>query len=103
MTTRSFWVSLVSVLVLLLAGCSGLTIGPTVEKRLIVVKAGAPLQVTDQVNVHGRLLTADEKSDIIEVDIGGWVVMHPDHWEAVKRTVENARLNPKKPDSGEVR
>lgn len=91
MTTRSCWAIWVFVLSLLLAGCSGLTIGPVVEKRLLVVRAGTPIEVTDQVRVHGRPLAGSSEADIVEMDIGGWIVMPPDHWEAVKRTLEKAR------------
>lgn len=74
------------------SGCAGLMLGPVVERRVIIVRAGVPIEITDQIKVHGHVLKEDGTStDIVEVDIGGWVAMHPDHWEALKREVRRLR------------
>ncbi|MCY3019528.1 MAG: hypothetical protein NTW87_10940 [Planctomycetota bacterium] len=44
------------------------------------------MQVLENTTVKGRVL--DGSGDAVEQDIGGWVVMPSDHWEAVKRNLE---------------
>lgn len=73
----------------LLAGCSGLTLGPTVERQVIVVRAGTAIEVLDSVEVEARVLT--EEGAVFQQNIGGWIAMHPDHWEAVKREITRLR------------
>lgn len=101
-TTRSWmtWISevigylLTAILILgyiLMMGCSGLTIGPVVEKKAIIVRAGTAIEIVEQVEVDARLLKKDGATDIFQQDVGGWVTMHPDHWDALKREVERLR------------
>ncbi len=71
-------------------GCPGLTLGPVVERRVIVVRAGVPIQILDQVEVRGRVISEDGV-DVVTQDIGGWIVMHPDHWDTVKEEVNRLR------------
>lgn len=73
-----------------LVGCSGFTLGPTIEKRTIIVHAGTGIEILDQVTVKAHLLT-DDGHDTFEQDIGGWVCLHPDHWDAVKREIARLR------------
>ena len=81
------------ILVSSLAGCSGLTLGPTIEKKLVVVRAGTAIEVTENTTVKCRLLTpADGKTDIFEQDIGGWVMMHPDHWETLRSEFKRLQI-----------
>ena len=44
------------------------------------------MQVLENTKVEGRVL--DGSGDTVQQDIGGWVVMPSDHWEAVKRNLE---------------
>ena len=71
---------------LLLAGC-GLTIGPKVENRAIIVKAGTPIECLEQVTVRAHILKETGEAvnaRIWEQDVGGWIMMHPDHWKSLK-------------------
>jgi hypothetical protein len=66
-------------------GC-GLTLGPTVETRYVVIHPGRPLEVLENQTIDGRVL--DGSGEAVKQDIGGWVAMPADHWEAVKRRLE---------------
>ena len=72
-------------LLLLLCGC-GLTLGPTVKTEYVIVHPGKPLEVLENATVKGKVL--DGTADPVRQDIGGWVVMPQDHWNAVKRRLE---------------
>lgn len=76
-------------LILGFSGCSGLTIGPTIERKVIIVKSGTGIEVLDQVTVKARLLQNGRLH--FKQDIGGWVAMHPDHWESVKKEIIRLR------------
>jgi hypothetical protein len=78
----------------LLVGCSGFAIGPTIERKAIIVRAGTGIEILDQVTVKGHVLkdSTDDKVESFEQDIGGWIAMHPDHWEAVKREINRLRV-----------
>ncbi len=74
-----------SVCALLLAGCN-VTLGPRTEIRTIIVRSGVPIEVLDQVTVNARVLTdTDGTTDVFKQDVGGWIMMHPDHWETLSR------------------
>lgn len=64
------------------SGCKSLTIGPTTEREFIIVHSGQPIRVLENVSVTGQRL---DGAGPATVDIGGWIVMSPDHWDAVKR------------------
>lgn len=93
-TIQSACAILACSLLAFLAGCSsGLTFGPTIERRAIVVRAGTGVEILTQVEVEARVLPESSpenravKSDIFKQDVGGWIALHPDHWESVKREV----------------
>ena len=70
---------------LLLAGCN-VTLGPRTEVKTIIVKAGVPIEVLTQTVVDARVLTdQDGTTDVFKQDIGGWIMMHPDHWDSLQR------------------
>ena len=77
----------------LLAGCS-LTIGPKVENRAIIVQSGIPIECLDQVKVRAHVLREKgegESARVFKQDVGGWIMMHPDHWKSVKAEIERLR------------
>lgn len=78
------------------AGCGGLTLGPVIEKKAIIVRAGTGIEIVEQTAVEARVLNPDGPSDLFEQDIGGWIALHPDHWQAVKNEVENLRAECKR-------
>jgi len=45
------------------------------------------MQILENKAVRGRVL--DGGGDAVEQDIGGWITMPPDHWDAVKRKLES--------------
>lgn len=87
------WVFKLSIplwLLLLLGGCD-LTLGPKVETRYVVVKAGLPAEVLENKTVRCRLLKDDGGSAIAQ-DIGGWIAMPPEHWETLKKELNRLRM-----------
>lgn len=82
-------------LLALSAGCGGLTIGPVVEKKAIIVHSGTGIEITEDVTVHGHALKPDDKEgpvDTFEVNVGGWIAVHPDHWAALKNEYHRLRV-----------
>ncbi|MBN2714106.1 MAG: hypothetical protein JXR97_16930 [Planctomycetes bacterium] len=85
----------------LLTGCS-VTLGPRVEKKTVIVKAGMPLEILENVTVEAKLLKApDGEVDVFEQDIGGWVAMPPEHWGSVKKEINRLRAKCGEPSGGE--
>lgn len=80
---RCLWMTM---LTCALSGCTGLTVGPQVETRYLIIHPGRPLVVLDQVTVAGRVM--DGTGDAVKQDVGGWVMMPPDHWDSVKKALE---------------
>ena len=64
-----------------ISGCGGLTIGPRTETRYVIVHPGRPLQILGNKTVRGRVL--DGTGDAVEQDIGGWIAMPAEHWNAI--------------------
>jgi len=83
-TIRGFLALLLIATCLPNLGCSG-TLGPRVETKYVILKAGRPGRVLENQRVKVQALNDDT---IKEVDIGGWIVMPPEHFEALKRAVE---------------
>lgn len=75
----------------LLAGCS-LTIGPKVENKHIIVNAGVPIECLQQVTVKCHVLKDSGETNIIEQDVGGWIMMPPDHWKSIKSEIQRLRV-----------
>jgi hypothetical protein len=82
------------ILLLLLTACGGLTIGPTIERKAIIVHAGTPIVVMESVTVEAVVMADKdvEDADVFEQEVGGWVMMHPDHWVSVKNEMQRLRL-----------
>lgn len=63
-----------------IGGCNGgLTLGPTVERSVVLLKAGQPVQVLENRTVKARPLNGPEQ--VVRVDVGGWVAMPPEHFD----------------------
>lgn len=74
-----------------LIGCD-LTLGPITKTTAVVVKPGTGIECLKNVTVPGRLL-AQKDGEYAEIrqDIGGWIMLHPDHWESTKTTIQKLR------------
>ena len=80
-----FLISAAMMSFLLSAGCD-LTLGPKTKTVYTIVYPGKPLEILEQVKVKARVI--DGAGDPITQDIGGWICLPPEHWEAVKRALE---------------
>lgn len=77
---RSIVLALAAGLASATAGCNGgLTLGPTVERSVVLLKAGQPVQVLENRTVKARPLNGPDQ--VVRVDIGGWVAMPPEHFD----------------------
>lgn len=72
-----------------LTGC-GLTLGPTTEVRYLVVHPGQPLRVMEQTTVTGERLDGGGPASF---DVGGWIMMPPDHWTVVEKLIKKAQAD----------
>ena len=71
---------------LMSSGCGEISLGPRVRTEYVILHAGRPIQVLENVKVKGRAI--DGSGDAVEQDVGGWIMQPSDHWEAVKRGLE---------------
>ena len=71
-------------------GCAGVTLGPQVRTEYTILHPGRPMQVLDGITVQGRAL--DGSGDAVRQDVGGWIMMPPDHWAAIQRALERPPL-----------
>lgn len=74
---------------LLSSGCAEVRIGPQTETRYTMVHAGKPMQALENQQIKGRVLGGS--GDPVEQDVGGWVMMPSDHWDAVERKLETVK------------
>jgi len=84
-----------------LSGCKGgLTLGPTVEKTVVLVKPGQPIQVLQNVTVRARSLENPEV--FFDIDIGGWIAMPPEQFDELMNSLPPAAepAEPSKADGG---
>lgn len=77
MSRRPLFLLALATSCLLISAC---TIGPRVESRFVILKPGQPGTILENVTVPMSSLNGSEHS---EQDIGGWVAMPPEHWNAV--------------------
>ena len=61
------------------------TLGPRVKTETIIVRAGRPLLITENVTVKGQIAGSDEQ---VHQDIGGWIALPEDHWDALMRALD---------------
>jgi len=88
-TNKKWKILAFSLSLLLFSGCD-LTLGPKVETRYVIVKPGVPVVVLENETLRCRVLT-DTEGDMVRQDLGGWIAMPPEHWEAVKQEIERLR------------
>ncbi|MBE7558230.1 hypothetical protein HS125_04520 [bacterium] len=68
-------------------GCISLgTMGPRVETRYVIVHPGYPGRVVE--NTKALVAPLRVAGDPARQDIGGWVVMPEEHWDALMRAIE---------------
>ena len=72
-------------LLTLVSGCA-LTLGPQTKTVYTLVHPGRPIQILDKAVIRGRVL--DGTGDAVRQDVGGWVCMPMDHFDALKRAAE---------------
>ena len=73
---------------LLSLGC-GLSLGPQTKTEYVLIHPGKPLEVLENKTVLGRVL--DGSGSPVKQEIGGWVMMPPDHWLVVKRALDEKK------------
>lgn len=86
---RSRFLCLVAMLLCLPNLACGLAIGPQTKTEYLILHPGRPMQVLENGKVKGRVV--DGTGEAVEQDMGGWVAMPSDHWEAVKRGLEQKK------------
>jgi len=67
------------------SGCD-LTLGPKTKTVYTIVFPGKPLEILEPVKVRGKVL--DGAGDPVIQDVGGWIVMPREHFDAMKRAIE---------------
>ena len=76
-----------SICLAILSGCN-LTLGPIAEREAIIVKAGVPIECLTQTKVRAHILKEKGEAHVFTQDIGGWIMMHPDHWKSLKAKIK---------------
>ncbi len=71
-------------------GCD-LTLGPKQKTNWVILHPGKPGQILR--NTKALLNVFKGHKEPVTQDIGGWIVMPPDHWEAVERALKEAKDN----------
>jgi len=67
---------------------SGCTIGPRVKSEFVIVRPGHPCEILENKTVRARRLN---DQSIVRQDVGGWVAMPAEHWEAIVRALTRAQ------------
>jgi hypothetical protein len=81
----------VAALCLLSLPSCDLTLGPKTKQVYTIVYPGRPLQVLENQTVTGRLLEDAGDGAPVRQDVGGWVAMPVEHFEALKRAAGMSR------------
>lgn len=71
------------------SGCN-LTLGPRTEQIYTIVYPGRPLQIVKNQVVTGRILEGGGTEAPVFQDVGGWVAMPVEHFDALKRAAKIA-------------
>ena len=73
---------------LLIVGCeiTPVQIGPQEKETITILHPGRPVVIERNYTVDARPL-ADQNAKPAKVDVGGWVAMPPDHWDAVQTRI----------------
>ena len=72
-------------------GC-GLSLGPQVKTQYVIVEPGRPVEILQSAKVSARQLGDDGAA--VQQDVGGWVAMPKEHFEALKRAIEKTSGQP---------
>ena len=70
------------------SGC-GLSLGPQVKTRYVIVEPGKPVEILQQAKLSARQM-GDDGAAVFQ-DVGGWVAMPKSHFDALKRAAEEKR------------
>jgi len=82
-------ISLLMLICFVSAGCRpSLSVGPQTRTEYIILHPGKPMQSLENKTLKGRAL--DGTGSAVKQDVGGWVFMPPDHWQAVQRALDAA-------------
>lgn len=81
MKPRHLSLLLIAIVCSMISGCAEVTVGPRVETRYVIVKAGQPIRILENHRVKGERL---DGGGVADLDIGGWVAMPSEHWQQVK-------------------
>lgn len=87
---------------LILLGCGGcnLTLGPQASVTTVIVEEGAPIECLENRKVKACLFDgADGDTQTFKQEIGGWVMMPPKHWKAVKEELIRLRRKCGEPET----
>ncbi len=71
----------------LLNGC-GISVGPQVQREIVFVHPGAPCRIAEDVEVEVTVKKPDGTSARQRQNIGGWMTLPPDVYDAVKAALE---------------
>lgn len=67
------------------------TLGPTVETRYVIVHPGQPLRAMANQQIDGERM---DGAGVVSQDVGGWVMMPPDHWAVIDKLIKQAQQAP---------
>jgi hypothetical protein len=83
---KYFFIAVYSVV--LVAGCD-VTLGPKTRQVYTIVHPGKPLQIVKNQVVTARVLDGGTDAPVLQ-DVGGWIVMPIEHFDALKRAAKIA-------------
>lgn len=82
--TRLFPLSILALALLALPSCD-VTLGPKTKQVYTIVYPGKPLQALENQVVTGRLLNDAADGAPVKQNVGGWVFMPIEHFQALSR------------------
>jgi hypothetical protein len=73
----------------MISGCqfTPVQIGPQEKETITILHPGRPIKILRNCTVDARPLK-DEQAKPAKVDVGGWIAMPPDHWDAVTLSIQ---------------
>lgn len=86
MRNRSLSLLALTLIFCVSSGCD-VTIGPKIGEKIVIVHEGQPVLVIQNVKATCQTLNGNAT---VSQDLGGWVAMPREHFEALKRAVEGA-------------
>ena len=64
--------------------CGGVNVGPRIETKFVIVRAGHPLEILESEPATVRRLDDDQ---IGRLDLDGWIAMPREHFDALMRAL----------------